>query len=71
MNKTVSGWILVAIGLVVLIWGSIGFTTHKTVADVGPLHATKTKTHHIPYAPIIGAVIIIGGIAVLVTSRKS
>jgi hypothetical protein len=57
--------------LVVLIWGSIGFTTHKNVANVGPLHATKTKTHHIPYAPIIGAVIIIGGIAVLVTGRKS
>ncbi len=31
MNKTASGWILIVIGLIVLIWGSFGFKTRKTV----------------------------------------
>lgn len=70
MSKTVSGWILIVIGLVVLIWGSLGFKTRESVVDVGPLHATKTKTHNVPYAPIIGAIIIVGGIVVLVSGRK-
>lgn len=71
MNKRVSGWILIIIGIVVVIWGSFGFKTRKTVADVGPIHATKDTTHHVPYAPIIGGVIIIGGIILLVSSRRA
>ncbi|HZQ56354.1 MAG TPA: hypothetical protein VFB14_29470 [Bryobacteraceae bacterium] len=71
MNKTVSGWILIAIGLVVLIWGSFGFKTRESVVDVGPIHASKDTTHHVPYWPILGGIIIIGGIAVLISGRKS
>lgn len=70
MNKIVSGWILIVIGIVVLIWGSVGFKTRKTVAEVGPIHATKDTTHYVPYAPVIGGVIIIGGIVLLVSSRR-
>ena len=71
MNKTTSGWILIITGIVVLIWGSFGFKTRENVVDVGPLHATKETTHHVPYAPIIGGVIIIGGIVLLVSSRRA
>lgn len=71
MNKTAGGWILIVIGLIVLIWGSFGFKTRKTVVDIGSLHASKDTTHHVPYAPIIGGVIIIGGIVLLVSSRRA
>jgi amino acid transporter len=71
VNKKAGGWILIAIGLVVLIWGSFGFKTRETVASVGPLHATKDTTHDVPYAPILGGVIIIGGIVLLVSGRKA
>jgi uncharacterized membrane protein YidH (DUF202 family) len=71
VNKTASGWILIIIGVVVLIWGSFGFKTREKVIDVGPLHATKDTTHYVPYAPIIGGVIIIGGIVLLVSSHRT
>ena len=71
MNKTARGWILIIIGVVVLIWGSFGFKTREKVIDVGPLHATKETTHYVPYAPIIGGVIVIGGIVLLVSSRRT
>ncbi len=70
MNKT-GGWILIVVGLVVLIWGSFGFKTREKVLDVGPIHATKETTHHVPYAPIAGVVIIIGGVVLLVSGRKA
>ena len=71
MNKTASGWILILVGLALLIWGSFGFKTRKTVVDVGPLHATKDVEHHVPYAPILGGAIIVGGIVLLISSRKA
>ncbi len=71
MSKTASGWIVILIGIVILIWGSFGFKTREKVVDVGPLHASKDTTHHVPYAPIIGGIIIVGGIVLLVSSRKS
>jgi uncharacterized membrane protein YidH (DUF202 family) len=71
MSKTASGWIVIIIGLIVLIWGAFGFKTREKVIDVGPLHASKDTTHNVPYAPIIGGVIIIGGIALLVSSRRA
>jgi drug/metabolite transporter (DMT)-like permease len=67
MNRTL-GAILIVVGLVVLIWGGMGFQTRKKVLDIGPIEATKTTTHHVPYAPILGAVIAVTG-AVLVARR--
>lgn len=71
MSKAASGWILIIVGLVVLIWGSFGFKTREKVVDVGPVQASKTNTHHVPYAPIIGAIIIVGGIVLLVSGRRA
>jgi len=71
VNKAASGWILIIVGLVVLIWGSIGFKTREKVVDVGPIHATKDTTHSVPYAPIIGGLIIVGGIVLLVSARRA
>ena len=70
MNKTL-GIILIALGLFGLAWGGFTYTTRETVVDIGPIHATRDKTHSIPLPPIAGAVAVIGGIILLVTRRKS
>jgi drug/metabolite transporter (DMT)-like permease len=64
------GIILILIGLVIIIWGSIGFKTRDTVVNVGPIHATKDTTHHIPYAPIAGAIVLIGGVVLIASGRR-
>ena len=69
MSKTV-GLILIVVGLIVLIWGGIGFKTREKVIDLGPIEATKETTHHLPYAPIAGGLVIIGGVALLVAGRR-
>ena len=70
MNKTL-GIILIAFGLFALAWGGFTYTTTEKVVDIGPIHATRDKTHNVPVAPIAGAAALIGGIALLVTSRSS
>ena len=69
MNKTL-GFVLIVLGLVGLAWGGISYTTRETVVDIGPIHATRDKTHNIPLPPIAGAVALIGGIVLLVAGGK-
>ncbi len=68
MSKTL-GIVLIVGGLIFAIWGAFGFQTKEKVVDIGPLEATRTESHSVPYAPIIGGLIVIGGV-VLVASGK-
>ena len=69
MNKTL-GIILIALGLFGLAWGGFTYKTREKVVDIGPIHATREKTHNVPLPPIAGAVALIGGIVLLVASGK-
>ena len=69
MNKTF-GIILIVLGLVALAYGGFSYTTSEKVVDIGPIHATRDKTHNIPLAPIGGALALIGGIVILAAGKK-
>ena len=65
------GIILIIIGVVALAYGGITYTSHKKVIDMGPIQAS-TKTHKtIPMPPVLGIVLIAGGIGLVVVGRKS
>jgi hypothetical protein len=61
---------LIALGLFGLAWGGFTYTTREKVVDIGPIHATREKTHNIPLPPVAGAVALIGGIVLLVAGKK-
>jgi drug/metabolite transporter (DMT)-like permease len=69
VNKTL-GIILIVLGLFGLAWGGFTYTTRETVVDIGPIHATRDKTHNIPLPPIAGAVALIGGVVLLAAGSK-
>ena len=69
MNKTL-GIILIALGLFGLAWGGFTYTTKDKVVDIGPIHATRDKTHNVPLPPIAGAGALIGGVVLLVARKK-
>lgn len=69
MNKTL-GIILIALGLFGLAWGGFTYTTREKVVDIGPIHATREKTHNVPLPPTAGGVALIGGVVLLVAGRK-
>ncbi len=70
MNKTI-GMILIALGLIGLVWGGFNYTTREKVIDLGPIEATREKKHNVPLSPIVGVVAIIGGVALLVAHRRA
>ena len=69
MNKTL-GIILIVLGLFGLAWGGFTYTTQEKVVDVGPIHATREKTHNVPLPSIAGALALVGVVVLLVTGRK-
>jgi drug/metabolite transporter (DMT)-like permease len=60
---------LIVVGIGIVIWGGFGFQTREKVLDVGPIHASKDKEHHVPYGPLAGALLAVGGVVLLVKGR--
>ena len=61
--------LLIVLGVGIVIWGLFGFKTREKVLDVGPIHASRDKEHDIPYGPLAGGILVIGGVILLVKSK--
>jgi drug/metabolite transporter (DMT)-like permease len=70
MNK-ILGTVLIVIGIIGLVWGGFSFTTREKVADIGPIHASRDKSHSVPLPPIAGAIALVGGIALVAVGKNS
>ena len=63
--------VLIAAGIVLMIFTGITFITKKKVADLGPVEINKEEKTPVHWSPIIGAVLLVGGIVVLLSNRKT
>ena len=61
--------LLIVVGIVIVVWGAFGFKMRDKILDVGPIHATKETTHNVPYGPLAGAILAIGGVVLLIKSK--
>ena len=66
--KTITIVILIALGIVVLGYSGITFTTPGKPIDFLGMHIETTDSHFIP--PVIGALALVGGITLLVVNTK-
>lgn len=60
------GIILVAIGVLALVYGGINYTKKKSVLDLGPVEITSTEHKSFPIPAAVGALVLIGGVVILV-----
>ena len=69
MKKPI-GIVLIVIGIVMLIYTGFNYVTKEKVVDIGPIEINAEKNHTVKWPPIVGLVLIVGGIAVIALDRK-
>lgn len=69
-GKSILGIVLVAIGAIAIAYQGITYTTHKRVIDLGPIQATKEEHHTISLPPVLGVIVLLGGVLVLITDKR-
>ena len=68
---TLTGIILIVIGIIALAYQGITYTTREKVVDIGPIQMTADKTKTIPLPPILGGIALLGGIVLLVAGGRN
>jgi len=71
MQSRTTGIALIVIGILMLAYTGFNYVTTERVVDIGSLKIDKQKNHFVQWPPIVGVVLVIGGIAALVSSRKA
>jgi hypothetical protein len=65
------GVLLIVVGVIALAYGGITYTRREKVIDIGPVEATTERRETIPLPPVLGALALVGGIALMIAgSRK-
>ena len=58
-----AGVILIIVGAAALIYQGFSYTKHERVFDLGPIHADADTHHFVWMPPVVGIVVLAGGIA--------
>jgi drug/metabolite transporter (DMT)-like permease len=64
------GVLLIIVGIVGLALGGFSFTHKEKVLDLGPIEASADKKDSLPVPPLLGALAIVGGVVLLVSSSR-
>ncbi len=70
MNRTI-GSIMIVLGIVMLIWTGFTYTKKEKVIDTGSIQVSADRQKMVSWPSYTGAILLIGGIVVLVTAKKS
>lgn len=69
---TLVGIGLILLGIVAFAYPGITYTSREKIIDIGPFQATADTQKTIPLSPLLGGVVLAGGILlVVVGARKS
>lgn len=69
MNRSI-GLILIVIGAAMLIWTGFTYTKKEKIIDAGPIQVSADRQKTVDWPPYLGGILLIGGIVIIVSSKK-
>jgi len=66
-----AGIILIAIGVLALVYQGFSYTKTEKDAQLGPIQIQHDETHTVPIPPIVGGVCLVAGVVALVAGGRS
>ena len=64
------GIILLIVGILMMVFSQVNFTTEEKVADIGPLEINKEKDHSVGWPVYEGGAVLVAGIVLIFAGRK-
>jgi hypothetical protein len=65
------GILLVVAGLLMMIYTGFKYVTTEKVVDIGAVHINREQDHFVHWSPIVGTILLVGGISILAFDRKA
>jgi uncharacterized membrane protein len=70
MNRTIA-LVMIVLGILMLVWTGFTYTKKEKIVDAGPIQISADKEKSINWPPYVGGVILIAGVVILVSSKRS
>ncbi|MDB5116674.1 MAG: hypothetical protein JWQ79_2166 [Mucilaginibacter sp.] len=70
MNKLI-GVVLIVLGAMMIIWTGFTYTKKEKIIDAGPIQISADRQKTVNWPPYLGGILLIGGIVIVVTSKKT
>ena len=64
------GIVLIGLGIIMMVYTGFNYVTKENVVDQGPIQINAEKNHPVQWSPIVGLVLIVGGIVVVAVDKK-
>ncbi len=65
-----TGIVLLIVGILMMVFNVINFTTEEKVVDLGPLEVNKEKEHTIGWPVYVGGIVGVAGVIMIVAGAK-
>jgi hypothetical protein len=65
------GVVLIVVGMVAFAYGGFFWTRQEKVIDAGPVQVTREKHEGVSLPPVLGAIAVVSGIALLAIPRRT
>lgn len=63
--------VLIVIGIIMLTYTGFNYVSREKVVDLGPIEISKETNHPVKWSPIIGSILLLGGIVLLIRDKKA
>lgn len=70
MKPSIIAILLIVIGGVMLAYEGFTYTTREKAIDLGPIQVTAEKEHFVYLPPVLGGLLVIGGVVMLLRSKR-
>jgi hypothetical protein len=64
------GIALIVIGIMMIAFTGFNLITTEKVVDIGPIQIDKEKKHPVQWSPIVGVIMLAGGIGIMFFDRR-
>lgn len=70
MVSKLTGIILIVLGILMIVYGGFSYKQKKKILDTDVVDITAKETKTISWPPIVGGIIVLGGIVVFIIGGK-